>query len=557
MSHARASSPNYFGLIVESDGGDTHDLNQGGHIKQNWRSPSSIQSRAACSPQILPNDANPDFESFRRQSETNAFELGQGKFANFVDRKEGEHPSSKKAWIPGTTSSGQASPRSRVRDQKLDRRESHQDAMDVDGEVGRSSENDASETDSGSITGATRFESPANVPDEVRPPTATKFELSNVDPRYPRLSLPHQRVNELAQNTKAVSLNRASTLPERFESDLPQMISPSEFVDLLNSTGFERILLLDLRVSPQFGKSRIKGALNLCIPTTLLKRPSFNVKKLAETFTNENEKERFSRWKTVDFIVVYDANSSQVKDAISSVNTIKKFTNEGWRGMAYIVRGGFQGVFKKSPDLIEKQQGSEIGLANKGNLSIDSGAGSVQVAGGCPMPATRSAANPFFGTIRQNMDLIGGVGQMSIKHPEALTHKNYETLPTWLRRAAKEEDNGKLVSDRFLKIEQAEQQRMQSALSAQVSYGSPSSPRSSSTQVSGIEKGAKNRYKDILPFDHSRVRLQKVSPGDCDYINASYVKADWSNRQYIATQAPVPATFDVKALVLILLGTVS
>lgn len=144
------------------------------------------------------------------------------------------------------------------------------------------------------------------------------------------------------------------------------------------------------------------------------------------------------------------------------------------------------------------------------------------------------------------MDLIGGVGQMSINYPDALTLKSFENLPTWLRRATKEDDNGKIVSDRFLQIERAEQQRMQSALSAQVSYGSLPSLRSSSIQVSGIEKGTKNRYKDILPYDHSRVRLQNVPSGDCDYINASHVKADWCNRQYIATQAPVPTTFNVK-----------
>jgi protein-tyrosine phosphatase len=62
--------------------------------------------------------------------------------------------------------------------------------------------------------------------------------------------------------------------------------------------------------------------------------------------------------------------------------------------------------------------------------------------------------------------------------------------------------------------------------------------------VAGIEKGSKNRYNNIFPYDHTRVRLQNVPRGDCDYINASHVKAEFSNRQYIASQAPIPATFN-------------
>jgi len=40
------------------------------------------------------------------------------------------------------------------------------------------------------------------------------------------------------------------------------------------------------------------------------------------------------------------------------------------------------------------------------------------------------------------------------------------------------------------------------------------------------ENRAKNRYKNILPFDHTRVRLKNVDseiPG-ADYINANYIR---------------------------------
>ncbi|XP_026092578.1 tyrosine-protein phosphatase non-receptor type 22-like isoform X1 [Carassius auratus] len=53
----------------------------------------------------------------------------------------------------------------------------------------------------------------------------------------------------------------------------------------------------------------------------------------------------------------------------------------------------------------------------------------------------------------------------------------------------------------------------------------------------------KNRYKDIVPFDHSRVKLSLVtSKHDTDYINASFIKGVLGSRAYIATQGPLPNT---------------
>ncbi|KAM4610256.1 tyrosine-protein phosphatase non-receptor type 22 isoform 2-T2 [Polymixia lowei] len=53
----------------------------------------------------------------------------------------------------------------------------------------------------------------------------------------------------------------------------------------------------------------------------------------------------------------------------------------------------------------------------------------------------------------------------------------------------------------------------------------------------------KNRYKDIVPFDHSRVKLTlTVSKHDSDYINASFIKGVSGSRAYIATQGPLPHT---------------
>ncbi|KAM6924353.1 tyrosine-protein phosphatase non-receptor type 22 [Xenentodon cancila] len=53
----------------------------------------------------------------------------------------------------------------------------------------------------------------------------------------------------------------------------------------------------------------------------------------------------------------------------------------------------------------------------------------------------------------------------------------------------------------------------------------------------------KNRYKDIVPFDHSRVKLtSKTLKNNSDYINASFIKGASGSRAYIATQGPLPHT---------------
>ncbi|CAI9733299.1 receptor-type tyrosine-protein phosphatase T-like isoform X8 [Octopus vulgaris] len=54
------------------------------------------------------------------------------------------------------------------------------------------------------------------------------------------------------------------------------------------------------------------------------------------------------------------------------------------------------------------------------------------------------------------------------------------------------------------------------------------------TEATKPENTKKNRYKTILPYDHSRVRLQPDEMSSSDYINANFI----SNQRYIACQGP-------------------
>jgi protein-tyrosine phosphatase len=142
------------------------------------------------------------------------------------------------------------------------------------------------------------------------------------------------------------------------------------------------------------------------------------------------------------------------------------------------------------------------------------------------------------------MDLMGGVGQIPLKVPDHLSEAKRQALPNWLREAADVNDSGRIVSGRFLDLEKRELNRMKQALTYEGNSASAGGA-SKKYRVAGIEKGTKNRYNDIYPFDHTRVRLEGIPSGACDYVNANHIQAEFSNRRYIATQAPVPDTFNV------------
>ncbi|KAI9555380.1 hypothetical protein GHT06_017895 [Daphnia sinensis] len=78
------------------------------------------------------------------------------------------------------------------------------------------------------------------------------------------------------------------------------------------------------------------------------------------------------------------------------------------------------------------------------------------------------------------------------------------------------------------------------------SIKSMSSDKPSCSVAKLPENQAKNRYCDILPYDHTRVKLTSVlrTPPQSDYINASFISGYVGKRVYIATQGPKPSTVE-------------
>lgn len=517
-------------------------------------------------PKQLPLDANPDFEAFRRQIDANrgktGFSLGTSQFSLNGPPSQIpmastpsalQRPRAPPRWnTHGSDASdvhlsrgiGQSvgNPRTgNVSTSKNSETDSLQDSAYISANSKRNSEaslNPPSFFHAGRHESPASIESPFNAPERGR----SNFAISTVDDRHPRLSLIQGRADPPSPDpAKHQQQHRAETVPPKLESSGPGMMSPAQLRDLIERGHDADILLLDLRVSPQFAQARVKGALNLCIPTTLLKRATFNLQKLQTTFHADQDQEKFANWRTTSHLIVYDAFSSEKRDAVSAMNMIKKFTSEGYSGSANILRGGFNAFASVFPNLIDRASSNPSPSLSLGGVSA-TGSRAAPVLGGVALPNAAGTSNPFFNNIRQNQDLVDGVGQMDIGVPSGLDKSR---LPCWFKDAVETADRGKKVSDKFLRIELSEQSRMRDAYSVFTPTTAGRPPLADAkVQLSGIEQGGKNRYKDILPFEHARVRLQGRPEGSCDYVNASHVQSKGSYKRYIASQGPLPATFE-------------
>lgn len=541
----RAASPNYFGLVLDPS---TESQDFSAPARENWSpASSSIRSFAAAVPKTVPLEPNQEFEAFRRQADRHHGASAPTGPQTFGHAHPPSHPQAKR-------------PRpSRWHSHSTDRPHdpaAFRNALNrIRAEAGTAKNESADRTgshDSAYVSMESKRNSDSslmppqwqNMPTIASPLPIDEGEQTNTSSKYPerdsRLSYFDPKL--MPQSGGLPDVARAVTLPAKLVAGEAPMLTVEQLKTIIETTPEDRLMLLDIRSTQSYSQSRIQNALNLCIPTTLLKRATFNIEKLQQTFQSGPDSGKFARWKDMDWIIVYDAHAYEPRDAVTAQNMIKKFTSAGFTKHTGVLRGGFAHFRSSYPKLIdEKSTQQSPGAASRPGLGSVGPGGLAPVIGGVNLPATSNSANPFFSNIRQNMDLADGVGQFDVGRPDNLDD---ERLPAWLRDAAAVDDHGKRVSQKFLNIELAEQSRMRGAYAA----FNPNNAAQHNAQLCGVEKGVKNRYKDILPFEHARVRLENKADGVCDYVNASHISASRSHKKYIATQGPLPATFEVSFL---------
>ncbi|ORY26158.1 hypothetical protein BCR39DRAFT_542036 [Naematelia encephala] len=204
-----------------------------------------------------------------------------------------------------------------------------------------------------------------------------------------------------------------------------------------------------------------------------------------------------------------------------------------------------------------------------GDMSMSSLATSVH-SSSQGSPVKLQPANPFFDNIRQNLELShGGITErIPLALSTVVTRRAHE-LPPWLAELVtmSEKEQMDRLADEFYHIELGEQKRLQAVMdwhsqgsgvaipSTVLSHLKGGEESDNGGEVhsfhgdfpfsitAGVERGTKNRYKNIWPYEYSRVRLDTPCDDDSDYINASFVQPRGTSRRYIATQGPLDATY--------------
>ena len=82
----------------------------------------------------------------------------------------------------------------------------------------------------------------------------------------------------------------------------------------------------------------LSDAVNICIPTVLLKRPSLSLDDISREYFEGNQG-RFAKWKEADGIVIYDADSLRVKDSYPLATLAAKFLEAGFERTTYGLLG--------------------------------------------------------------------------------------------------------------------------------------------------------------------------------------------------------------------------
>ncbi|TFK57715.1 hypothetical protein OE88DRAFT_165616 [Heliocybe sulcata] len=172
-------------------------------------------------------------------------------------------------------------------------------------------------------------------------------------PMNPPLSL-------AASPTRKTSPTSTNASPAPPPTSTAPALPPSSFTalapaELASAITDSNTLILDIRPHAAYTQARVRTAISLSVPSTLLKRPLFSLARLTDMLPSSSARRNFRKWKDKSRIVVYDLDSLAVKDGSNILGLMRKFAGEGMDPASVCwLTGGFQAVWREKRDMIDQ-----------------------------------------------------------------------------------------------------------------------------------------------------------------------------------------------------------
>ncbi|KIK51253.1 hypothetical protein GYMLUDRAFT_982379, partial [Collybiopsis luxurians FD-317 M1] len=253
-------------------------------------------------------------------------------------------------------------------------------------------------------------------------------------------------------------------------------VEPISLDSLINSSS---ALIIDIQPHAAYSSARILTALSLSVPSTLLKRPLFSLDRLAAMLPSSSARLRFSEWPKFSTIIVYNVNSTgspHLPEGNNILGLLRKFAKDAaYSGNTLLwLKGGFQRVWCERRDLVNLgslEPEVEDNTNDSGSLKTNQlpssafGSGtttrnsqvmsspqkrplsSTSLRANAPSMFNKSdisssiPVNPFFNTIRQNIELSHGVTERIPLHLPKHVRRRIDDLPfEWLHEISRRAD---------------------------------------------------------------------------------------------------------------------
>ncbi|KAF8761033.1 Protein tyrosine phosphatase, catalytic domain [Rhizoctonia solani] len=275
---------------------------------------------------------------------------------------------------------------------------------------------------------------------------------------------------------------------------------------------------------------------------------------MATMIASSSAQAAFSQWQSAHRILVYDADLSRLADGSGVLGLLRKFTAAGSKAQLAWLIGGHNAVARSARATVSRlalhnhrtqspHRPLPLALLSTPILSPSPHSSKAQLPAAPATDPTNSRPR-IPSTIT-----FARIENSHMESPSASPctvpgrHIRKDEIPvSWVREIVENSDREKgieALAMQFYRIELGEQRRLQGVMShhsneSRVSEHDKSQQNAISTNdahlsfpysiTAGVEKGAKNRYKNIWPYEHARVRLQTAADDGSDYVNASYIR---------------------------------